>query len=233
MVGSRSDKILSGYPLPSEVRSTLYSTKLSNGQTRVARLSGGAFHDPIECSIEVVSIGGDIHYEALSWYWGKINPATDPFLAADGFRFQIPANLEPALRHLRLPDKDRLLWCDAISINQLDASEKAMQVARMSEIYRAAAGVLVWLGEGDDDSRLAIATINRFAEKLRCKDAGTLSLEEFEQNRPALDEDVPELRKWLREKQAFPSSSPFDPQPWAACSRLLRRPWFDRLWVRD
>jgi len=228
-----SDDILSGYPLPSDIRSAVYPTKLSNGQTRVARLSRGAFHDPIECSVEVISIRGDIHYEALSWYWGKINPATDPFITISGFRFQIPANLEPALRCLRLPNEDRIVWCDAIAINQVDASEKAMQVACMGEIYREAAGVLVWLGEADNDSRLAIDTINRFVEKLKFKGAGVRSLEEFEQNRPALDADLPQLRDWLREKQFFPGNSPFDPQPWAACSRLLRRPWFHRLWVRD
>ena len=161
-----------------------------------------------------------------------MNLATDPFITAGGFRFQLPANLESALGHLRLPHKDRLLWCDAICINQLDASEKAMQVARMHEIYRDAGQVLVWLGEEDEDSRLAIDTINRCVKKMMSSDGGVVSLQEMQQIRPDFLSDLPAFKKWVREKHLVLNDGPFGPRPWVACSRLARRPWFDRLWVR-
>ena len=239
-LGDRSydpNTMLSGYLMPSNIRSALYSSTLCDGQTRVVHLLKGAFDDLIKCSLEVVTIGGDVPYEAVSWCWGTMNPATDPFLTVDGFPYQIPANLEPALRHLRLPDRDRPLWCDAVSINQIDASEKAQQVARMSEIYKNADHVLIWLGEGDDDSHLAMVTLNRFMEKLKCNDAGRLSLsfsfEEFQRNSASLAEGGLDLISWFRGKHLVPSTSPFDPRPWIACSRLLKRSWFTRLWVRD
>ena len=234
---TKPDMMLSSYPMNPDVRSALYSTKLSSGQTRVIRLSKGAFQDAIEGSFEVVSLEGKGDYEALSWCWGNMNPETDPFITIDGFQYQIPKNLESALRHLRLPDKDRPLWCDAVSINQIDASEKARQVARMSEIYKNADHVLIWLGEGDSDSHLAMVTLNRFMEKLQCNDAGRMALsfsfEDFDQNRTILAKVGLDLPSWFREKRLVPSKGPFDPRPWIACSRLLKRSWFTRLWVRD
>ena len=64
-LSSRADIVLSGYPLPSEVRSALYPTRLSNTQIRVTRLFRAAFQDAIECSIGVVSAGDGVDYEAL------------------------------------------------------------------------------------------------------------------------------------------------------------------------
>jgi len=48
-----------------------------------------------------------------------------------------------------------LLWIDAISINQEDATEKGEQVTRMADVYSGAIETLVWLG---DKPRLNTAT---------------------------------------------------------------------------
>lgn len=47
--------------------------------------------------------------------------------------FTCHAKLDEALRHLRLEDRERLLWIDAICINQSDGEEKTYQVGIMSE----------------------------------------------------------------------------------------------------
>jgi hypothetical protein len=47
-------------------------------------------------------------------------------------------NLDSALRHLRQSKKSRLIWIDALCINQSDISEKCIQVSDMGNVYRLA-----------------------------------------------------------------------------------------------
>ena len=59
---------------------------------------------------------------------------------------QVARNLALALEHLRLPSEDRMLWIDAICINQRDLIEKGHQVGRMADIFKPATRIVVWLG---------------------------------------------------------------------------------------
>ena len=56
-------------------------------------------------------------------------------------------SLELALRYLRHPTKQRLLWADAVCINQDKIAEKNEAVAQMHLIYHNAQQVIVWLGQ--------------------------------------------------------------------------------------
>jgi hypothetical protein len=56
------------------------------------------------------------------------------------------------LRHLRYTEDLRILWVDAICINQQDDDEKSKQVAMMGRIYNEAQKVYAWLGEGNRQS---------------------------------------------------------------------------------
>lgn len=67
-----------------------------------------------------------------------------------------------ALKELRLPDKERLLWIDAICINQGNHGEKEQQIKMMDAIYQSGKIVIVWLGKATDQSECAF----NFAEKL-------------------------------------------------------------------
>ena len=71
--------------------------------------------------------------------------------------------LAAALSQLRRPDKSRLLWVDALCINQADVGERQSQVERMTDIYRYAAKVIVWLGSEAEDSSRAM----KFLTELR------------------------------------------------------------------
>jgi hypothetical protein len=53
---------------------------------------------------------------------------------------------------MRFSDKPRVLWIDAICIDQSSQSEKGEQVAFMSTIYSTAKQNLVYLGEDDAGS---------------------------------------------------------------------------------
>lgn len=68
------------------------------------------------------------------------------------------------MRYLRLAEKPRTVWVDALSINQIDDEEKTHQVQHMRKIYELASRVVIWLGKASDDSDLAmdlIADIHR------------------------------------------------------------------------
>ncbi|KAF2636732.1 hypothetical protein P280DRAFT_552890 [Massarina eburnea CBS 473.64] len=73
--------------------------------------------------------------------------------------FRVPSTIIGAFNSLRNRRTERVLWVDAISIYQKDNAEKSQQVPRVSEIYGEAKSVCVWLGEGDDDSRMAFKFI--------------------------------------------------------------------------
>lgn len=62
-------------------------------------------------------------------------------------RFWVTKNLSEALKAFRLPDRDRVLWIDALAINQSSFSEWAEQVALIPEIYMRAGDTLTWLND--------------------------------------------------------------------------------------
>ncbi|CAM1502335.1 Fc.00g043190.m01.CDS01 [Cosmosporella sp. VM-42] len=101
--------------------------------------------DPIICTLESFPLEEHPDYEALSYCWGDAeNPAK---ANCNGQEISIRQNLESALRHLRLPDRGRILWIDAICINQNDLDERSSQVAIMQQIYLQAVKTVIWLGD--------------------------------------------------------------------------------------
>ena len=102
--------------------------------------------DEITCSFVIASLDEKPEFEALSYTWGDVND-TRP-VEVEGSALPVTSNLHSALRHLRLKDKERTLWVDALCINQADFKEKMHQVSRMSSIYGQASQVVVQLSEG-------------------------------------------------------------------------------------
>ncbi|KAK0706914.1 heterokaryon incompatibility protein-domain-containing protein [Lasiosphaeria miniovina] len=93
----------------------------------------------------------EVQYEALSWTWRS---ADEQYLAL-------------ALKYLRRPGEERILWIDAICINQDNLGERNHQVQLMSRIYTRASQVCVWLGEDDSDSKVAISFIKEEIRELK------------------------------------------------------------------
>ncbi|KAE8451322.1 hypothetical protein EG329_003951 [Mollisiaceae sp. DMI_Dod_QoI] len=121
---------------------------------RVVILHKGSGNDAISCTIEHIQLGSR-KYEALSYEWGQ--PSDDDLvIQIDGFGFKVRRNLFDALWHIRLPEEDRYVWIDAISINQDDLVERSEEVQKMGRIYRKASCVLVWVGLDAQRSDLAI-----------------------------------------------------------------------------
>lgn len=97
-------------------------------------------------------------FEALSYVWGEPPREASIRIRKDGVLFRMPVsqNLFSALQCLRQKRRNRMLWVDAICIDQNDLKERSLQVRRMGDIYRMASRVCVWLGEADLDSNLAM-----------------------------------------------------------------------------
>jgi hypothetical protein len=120
--------------------------------------------DELSCYFTVALLDETADFEALSYVWGAVDGTLPLNIGGrpHGRQKQITRNLHSALRHLRLEDKERVLWVDALCINQSDNLERKHQVSRMSSIYRQASRVVGWLSEGWDGSDLAMD----FLEKL-------------------------------------------------------------------
>jgi len=64
----------------------------------------------------------------------------------------------------------RLLWVDALCINQADPDEKTQQVRRMDKIYSKANHVLVWLGDDYENSEVCLKVFRWLEAKYLMKD---------------------------------------------------------------
>jgi hypothetical protein len=109
--------ILKEIPFP-EQTPFVYPSLTQDNKTRLLMLEPGSFNDELKCKVEPVDRLEDHKYEALSYFWGK-RPGTITELSA-GKPIHITANCEAALRRLRYENDTRLLWVDAICINQSD-----------------------------------------------------------------------------------------------------------------
>ncbi|VUC21504.1 unnamed protein product [Clonostachys rosea] len=98
----------------------------------------------IEGHLQTVPLGSAPAYEALSYKWGK--PVHSEPIAIAGHTVLVTPNLALALRGLRLQDRQRVLWIDALCINQESLHERAQQVSLMKEIYSQCVCDLLWLG---------------------------------------------------------------------------------------
>jgi len=101
----------------------------------------------------------DTHlYDALSYVWGI--PHKNHSITLDNCSFGVTTNLYAALSRLRNRYIERVVWIDAICINQEDLKERGDQIQYMSKIYGKAKGVIVWLGEATADSDEAVKAIS-------------------------------------------------------------------------
>ncbi|KAH7400652.1 heterokaryon incompatibility, partial [Phaeosphaeria sp. MPI-PUGE-AT-0046c] len=102
-------------------------------------------------------------FEALPYVWGPMNENKE--LSLQGCRMKITDNLWGALIQLRSATASRLLWVDALAINQTDLQERSDQVRLMRDMYTKATSTLVWLGEERDHSQMAMSFLKRLEER--------------------------------------------------------------------
>ncbi|KAF2132501.1 HET-domain-containing protein, partial [Dothidotthia symphoricarpi CBS 119687] len=134
-------------PVPEPTLNTLKYTPLAgNHEFRLLRILPKLTDTPpILCELVTASVADSAgKYIAGSYVWGAPELASSIIL--NGISFGIRANLAYFLRACRSKYKTRVIWIDAICINQDDMAERSSQVRIMSQIYTGAASVYCWLG---------------------------------------------------------------------------------------
>ncbi|KAI4112705.1 MAG: hypothetical protein LQ345_006187 [Seirophora villosa] len=199
----------------------MFYTSLPDQHIRLLELLPGAFKDPICAKLAPVELGPQQtpSYHALSYAWGS--PILDHDIRIlSGSSFQllpVTKNLHTALKHLRRVSASRILWIDAVCINQSDKEERSQQVARMADVYRSAEKVVIWLGPKRNGSDLALAAMATIASKLQV-DWTHLTI-----NPASEDTEF----SWLDVDNPLP----LDGKSHLSIVFLFERPWFKRLWI--
>lgn len=150
---------------------------LADNSIRVLQLLPNPDRDaPIQCRLthcplpDVLGQNGSCLFEALSYVWGSNTKDRSVFVLPNDARsvatLNVTASLHEALVRLRDPWFERLLWADAICINQEDWDERECQVRIMERVYASASRVLVWLGNDEERQGLPDGRVNAL-ESLR------------------------------------------------------------------
>ena len=132
---------------------------------RLLELLPGNPQDIISLEIFTVSLNKirrRPEYEALSYEWGE-KTGTIP-IQCNGNRLLVTPNLRSILEELRSPNESRVLWADAVCINQEDIVERGKQVALMTDIYREATRVLMCIGGEKKHTQSAFEGLQKFIQ---------------------------------------------------------------------
>ncbi|KAF2134079.1 hypothetical protein P153DRAFT_363080 [Dothidotthia symphoricarpi CBS 119687] len=185
------------------------SLDVSTQQIRLLHLQPGKDDEPIHCYLSVASLDQDIEYEALSYVWGTL--VDSDLIQCNMQSTCVGRNLFLALKSLRCDDdSERVLWIDALCINQADLKERSSQVAIMAEIYQRAARGIAYLGECWDG----------------CEDAFE-AIRELGKMRHLFSHGIPDKNGSPRVKGVGLES----PELLNNVLRFLETPWISRLWT--
>lgn len=184
---------------------------------RLIRLEKGT-QLPLKCHLFQAYLNDEsiLPYAALSYVWGSQSTSSEIFLNKKVMF--ITTSLYDALFHLRQPDEDRIFWVDALCIDQSNVKERSHQVNQMSEIYRKAENVVIWLGYRVGDAVLLKTVVDQFAKQLPSE----------------------AFRKWPREDRRWQDQWRKVEQSLGIYDKdnlvnglniFLENPWFKRIWI--
>lgn len=158
----------------------------------------------ISIDIKVAELGR-CQYSALSYVWGfKAERSEAIEVRGHGSNkiVKITPSLHTALRHFQ-SSQTKVLWIDALCINQDDINEQSKQVMRMADIYSKASNVIIWLGEADRDSDLAMKFIQEISVRELDRLAGSESTGESWRALAKLMRRPWFTRRWIIQEVAF------------------------------
>lgn len=202
--------------------------ELQAGEIRILRLKPAAdASEALECELFSCSLANAPKFEAISYVWG---PQVFPEVLLVGADFlRITCSLASALKRFRPEAGTRLLWADAVCINQQNNQEKAQQVALMGSIYKSGARCLAWLGEGTAEIAHAIQRCPDLAEEAKSLGLSPGEFDSEHSRGPSVK------RKAIKNGMQDFSESYIEPI-WkrifeAKLENLVELPWFSRLWI--
>ena len=186
---------------------------------RLLELYPGRASNQVEASLKEVSLSSELEYEAVSYCWG--DPKDVSTILCNGQQLHVPRRLEVALRNMRYLERTRMLWADAICINQSDNAEKESQVQLMRTIFSNAQRTLIFLGDAEEKqthkmSKFALWTVQ-------------FGLSIFKRRVDLLAS--PQVRVWDGNDGRCRTVDPFSYEFYLELIGMLRMPWFQRAWV--
>jgi hypothetical protein len=131
-------------------------------EIRLLELLPGDHDSDLVVNLHVKELQQGLQYTTLSYVWGK-ERCPHP-VQVNGKHLTIGRNLDCALRHIRdnttdLLGRTKLLWVDALCIDQTDVQERSQQVQLMGQIYTSAVDMVIWLGPEREDTAFILAKI--------------------------------------------------------------------------
>jgi hypothetical protein len=189
-------------------------------QIRLLELCPGQWSAPIRTKIHAVDLDKWTgKYEALSYTWGP-RGGEIPIICNAGDRPFFPdttllarPNLHVALVHLRSLLHSRLLWVDAVCIDQNDDEERTIQLGLMTRIYQECRQVVIWLGTGDFRTANAFDLVPKLVRASQIL-GGPVSQHKYHPS------------QW--EKLGLPREHE---QVYKDFQNLINREWFTRVWT--
>ena len=128
------------------------------------------------CNFRTISLSSNSSFTALSYTWrtplgpreriseAVLSTQSNGKIICNGFEVQVLENLQHALRQLWASyPRDTEFWADALCIDQSNVAERSQQVSAMSEIYRSARNVIIWLGPGTSSVSRALKFVEVMA----------------------------------------------------------------------
>jgi hypothetical protein len=172
--------------------------------------------DVLICTLKTVSLLDDPKppYKAISYFWAEVSGTAT--IELNGALVDIPGSAAKVLRQFRLLSSSRILWIDALCINQEDLNERSQQVALMGQVYRSSQGTLAWLGDSDGATERTLRTLNRISNEFYNPIYGS-------------DPGISDDRKGTELSDEF--DKVLEDDDVQSALDFYRRPWFSRVWV--
>lgn len=175
---------------------------LGDNSFRLLEIQAGTWKDQIVVQLINATLEATPPYDALSYVWG--DEKSTVAITCDQAPFNITENLHWSLTRIRYSDRPRIIWVDAICINQDDLKERSHQVSMMGRIFSGARYVFACIGDAPANTTDDILSLCRqLGDTIRDGEALTLH------SRDPLWEDA----------------------RFTSLGEITSRPWFSRAWI--
>ncbi len=193
------------------------------------------------CSLQQGPIMSSLFYEAISYNWGTMDATED--IIVDGCAMKVTKSVHEILSTYSSLILPKLLWIDAICIDQGNDAEKSQQVPLMERIYLNASITTVFLGRAPLAEYRGHFTPTpssfpyRYDGLLPADEKTRLYFEDAQLTFDLLKEFHVLKGNALRGPdmgvyQLFETLrlSKRKQRQWAALLKMLQHPWFSRVW---
>jgi hypothetical protein len=206
----------------------------------------------IKCTFSLATLDNVPYYEARSYVWGELQGSRTILL--EGHEFLVTRSLHTALHHMRLKLEERIIWIDALCIDQGSTEERSSQAEHIHSIFTLATMVIVFLGELWDGCNIAMDYITLLGSDINLHLDPSLGLHalrhDINANLPLLQIYLPRFfgslwfdRTWTVQEFAFARAAQFrrgdyhlDGQSFKTMfritSRILRTAGIRRTWLQ-